>query len=88
MLIISVMASSCAGIPKGAVPDLEEPKVIAPPKLPSVDRVIRDGKIWYCFSEADALAIARHREELAGEVIKGREGMRAYRLLLEQCLKR
>lgn len=88
MLITSVMASSCAGIPKAAVPDLEEPKVIAPPKLPSVERAVRDGKVWYCFSEADALALAKHREMLAGEVIKGREGMRTYRRLLEQYLKR
>jgi hypothetical protein len=82
------MASSCAGIPKGAIPDLEEPKVITPPKCPSVQRIVKDGQAYYQFSEADALAIAKHREELAGEVIKGQEGMRAYRRLLEKCLGR
>lgn len=82
------MASSCGGIPKGALPDLEEPRVLPPPKCHSVTLVIEDGKRYYQFSEEDALAIAKHREALAGEVLKGINGMRAYKALLQKCLKR
>lgn len=89
MLVISGTAVSCAGIPTGAIPDLEEPQLVPPPKLPSVTLVTDEaGRKFYVFSEADALAVARHREEMAGEIIKGREGMRAYRKLLERCVGR
>jgi len=46
------------------------------------------GERFYQFSEKDALAIAKHREALAGEVLKGIVGMRAYRRLLEKHLSR
>ena len=83
------MAGSCAGIPKGALPDLPWPEVIPPPKCPSITLIVDEqGRKFYQFSEADVLAIAKHREELAGEVLKGREGMQTYRRLLEECLKR
>jgi hypothetical protein len=79
-----------AGTSLGVVPDLLVPSILPHPKLPSA-RAVKDpatGKEAIILSTEDAEKIPADQAARDGEIQKGIEGMRAYKNLLKNCVRR